>query len=69
MGLRVESERSAAPAFVGSCKSARILVSRLVETLDVFMPFPGEDCSTSISLKICLFLCCITPLKLTFKPF
>ena len=40
-----ESERSAVPAFVGSCNSARILVSRLVETFDVFMPFPGEDCS------------------------
>ena len=43
LGLR-ESECSAAPAFVGSCNSARILVSRLVETFDVFMPFPGEDC-------------------------
>ena len=39
LGLR-ESERSAAPAFVGSCNSARILVSLLVETFDVFMPFP-----------------------------
>ena len=44
LGLR-ESERSAAPAFVGSCNSSRILVSRLVETFDIFMPFPGEDCS------------------------
>ena len=44
LGLR-ESGRSAAPAFVGSCNSAHILVSRLVETFDVFMPFPGEDCS------------------------
>ena len=44
LGLH-ESERSAAPAFVGSCNSSHILVSRLVETFDVFMPFPGEDCS------------------------
>ena len=44
LGLR-ESERSAAPAFMGSCNSACILVSRLVETFDVFMPFPREDCS------------------------
>ena len=44
LGLR-ESERSAAPAFVESCNSSHILVSCLVETFDVFMPFPGEDCS------------------------
>ena len=30
---------------MGSCNSARILVSRLVESFNVFMPFPGEDCS------------------------
>ena len=40
-----ESECSAAPAFVGSCNSAHILVSRLVETFDVFMPFLGEECA------------------------
>ena len=43
--LVTESECSAAPAFEGSCNSARILVSCLVETFDVFMPFPGEECS------------------------
>ena len=42
LGLR-ESGHSAAPAFVGSCNSVRILVSRLVDSFDVFMPFPGED--------------------------
>ena len=46
-GLGVhESEHSAAPASVGSCNnSSYILVSHLVETFDVFMPFPGEECS------------------------
>ena len=69
LGLR-ESERSAAPTFVGSCNSARILVSCLVETFDVFMPFPREDRSLAFfEGSLCLFLCCITPLKLTFKPF
>ena len=38
-------ECSAAPAFVGSCNSASILVSRLVETFEVFMPIPGEEYS------------------------
>ena len=38
-----DSERSAASAFVGSCNSARILVSRLVESSNVFTPFPGEE--------------------------
>ena len=47
LGLR-ESERSATPTFVGSCNSACILVSHLVETFDVFMLFPGEDCSLAI---------------------
>ena len=30
---------------MGPCNSARILVSHLVESFDVFMPFPGEECS------------------------
>ena len=67
-GVMTDYSRSAAPAFVGSCNSARILVSRLVETFDVFMPFSGRTVP-SLSSKVCLFLCCITHLKLTFKPF
>jgi len=40
LGLR-DSVRSAAPAFVGSCNSVCILVSRLVESFDAFMSLPG----------------------------
>ena len=40
LGLR-DSVHSAAPAFVDSCNSVCILVSRLVESFDVFMSFPG----------------------------
>jgi len=51
LGLH-ESKHSAAPAFVGFCNSVCILVPRLVASFDVFMRFPGEECT----LTFCLFL-------------
>ena len=46
LGLR-ESQRSSHPAFLGSCNSARILVSRLAPNFDVTSFFPGENCAIS----------------------
>ena len=38
-----DSVHSTASAFVGSCNSVCILVSRLVEYFKVFVPFPGKE--------------------------
>ena len=46
LGLR-ESQRSSHPAFLGSCNSARILVSHLAPNFDVTSFFPGENCAIS----------------------
>ena len=69
LGVR-ESECSAAPAFVGSWNSAGpYFTDTLVETSVVLMFLYHflERSVSSLSLEICLFLCCITPLKMTFK--
>ena len=46
LGLR-ESQSSSHPAFLGSCNSARFLVSRLAPNFDVTSFFPGENCAIS----------------------
>ena len=46
LGLR-ESHRSSPSAFLGSCNSAWILVSRLAPNFDVTSFFPGENCAIS----------------------
>ena len=58
-----DSERSAASAFVGSCNSTRILVSHLVESSNIFTPFPGEECALAFFEDMCHTI----PLKMTFK--
>ena len=42
-----ESQRSSHPAFLGSCNSAQILVSRLAPNFDVTSFFLGENCAIS----------------------
>ena len=46
LGLH-ESNRSANPAFLGSCNFTHILLSRLVGSSDVSMALPGEVCALS----------------------
>ena len=42
LGLR-DSQRFSHPSFLGSLNSARVLVSRLIETFDATLSMPGED--------------------------
>ena len=46
LGLR-DSQRSSHPSFLGSLNSARVLVSRLIETFDATLSMPGEDSALS----------------------
>jgi len=46
LGLR-ESNRSSNPAFLGSCNSVHIFMSRLAPIFDATSSFLGEDCAVS----------------------